>query len=129
MGNARTFFLLIAAAFLSITIAANVQASEKIVVLQYQLKPVESVESGKYIKTEWNAKIRNRASEPVNFSITIAFLNNENEVLKETTSKHSLLAQETKSFKDTMLLEASIASKVSTTKVILKEIPAEGTAP
>jgi hypothetical protein len=97
-------------------------AGDKIAVVKYELKPVASVDSGRFIKTEWNAKIRNRSSESVVFSITIVFVDSRNETLKEATSQCELAAQTTKSFKDTVLVESSIANRIASTRVQLKEI-------
>lgn len=122
MGNTRTFFLPLAAAFLFSFFSTHAWASEKISVLQYELKPVESVEFGKYIKTEWNAKFRNGISEPVTFSVTIVFVDSNNEILKEATSQCELEAHETRSFKDTVLVETSVAKKIASTRVKIDEI-------
>lgn len=124
------FFLPIAVVFLLSFFALHAWGAEKVAVVQYQLKPIASVDSGKYIKTEWSAKIRNRASETVKFSVTILFVDSNNETLKETTSQCELKAQQTKSFKDTVLVESSVANKIASTRVKLKEISdADATSP
>jgi hypothetical protein len=126
----RRFFLPIAVVFLLAFFVVHAKAGDKIAVVQYELKPIASVDSGKYVKTEWNAKIRNRASEVVKFSVTIVFVDSNNETLKETTSQCELKAQQTKSFKDTVLVESSIANKIASTRVKLKEISdADTTSP
>lgn len=120
MVSSRTFFLPLAVTlFLALTCTAL--AGGKIQVVKYELKPVETVDSGRYIKTEWSAKIRNRASETVTFEITIFFVDSSNETIKEATSSCELQAQETKTFSDTLLLETSIANKVASTRVSLDE--------
>jgi len=121
MGNIRTFFLPFAATFLLLFFAAHALAAEKIAVVQYEVRPIEAVDSGRYIKTEWSAKIRNRASEDVKFTVTILFVDNANETLQETTSQGELSAQQTKTFKDTVLLEAAITGRIASTRVTVKE--------
>jgi cell division protein FtsB len=121
MRNARRFCLPIAVVYLLTFFAVNAWGGEKIAVVQYELKPIASVDSGRYIKTEWNAKIRNRASEAVKFSVTILFVDSNNETLKETTKQCELKAQQTKSFTDTVLVESSVANKIASTRVQLKE--------
>lgn len=126
MGNTRTFFLPIAAALMLSLFAVHAWAAEKIVVVQYELKPVEAVDSGRFIKTEWNATIRNRASEPVKFSVTIVFVDGDNETLKESTCQCELKAQETKPFKGTVLVKSSVANKIASTRVKIEEITDTG---
>jgi cell division protein FtsB len=123
------FYLPVAAVILLFFFALHAWAGEKVAVVQYQLKPIASVDSGRFIKTEWNAKIRNRASETVKFSVTIVFVDSNNETLKETTSECELKAQQTKSFKDTVLVESDIASKIASTRVKLDEISDADAAP
>jgi cell division protein FtsB len=115
------FYLPVAAVILLFFFALHAWAGEKVAVVQYQLKPIASVDSGRFIKTEWNAKIRNRASEAVKFSVTILFVDSNNETLKETTKQCELKAQQTKSFTDTVLVESSVANKIASTRVQLKE--------
>jgi len=122
MLNIRTFCLPLAAALLLAAFTMHAWASDKISVVQYELKPVASVDAGRYIKTEWNAKLRNGAPEPVNFSVTIIFVDGNNNVLKESTSQCELEAHETRSFKDTVLVESSLASKIASTRVKIDEI-------
>lgn len=129
MGRTRTFFLPVAVVFLLALINSHAWAGGKLAVVQYALKAIESVDSGRYIKTEWNAKIRNRASEPVSFTVTIVFVDSNNDVLKEASSPCELQAQQTKSFSDTVLLEASIASRIATTRVRLNEATGDDAAP
>lgn len=126
MESAKTFFLPFTVALLLFFWVTPAWAGEKISVVQYELKPVATVDSGKYIKTEWNAKIRNRASESVRFSLRIVFIGSGDETLKESTSQCELQAHETKAFKDTVLVEASIASKIASTKVKIDELEDTG---
>lgn len=122
MGNTRTFLVQIAAAFLLLFFGMNAWAGEEIAVVQYELKPVEAVDSGRKIKTEWNAKLRNKTSGPVSFEVTIVFLNSDNEILKEATSQCELDAYETKSFKGTVLVEMLTANKIASTRVKIGEV-------
>jgi hypothetical protein len=121
MEHSRTFFLPAAVVFFLVFTCTTAWAGEKIQVVKYGLKAVESVDSGRYIKTEWSAKIRNGASEQVNFEITIAFVDSNNEVLKEASSQCELEPHQTKTFTDTVLLDADVAGKVASTKVSIDE--------
>lgn len=122
MGNTRTFFLPFAAACLLSFLTMNAWAGDKISVVQYELKPVEAVDYGRYIKTEWTAKLRNGVSETVKFAVTIVFVDSDNEILKEATRECELQAHETKSFKDTVLLESDVANKIASTRLKIDEI-------
>jgi hypothetical protein len=122
MGNIRTFFLLFAAIFLLSFFTFHALAADKISVVQYELKPIASVDSGRYIKTEWSAKLRNNVSETVKFSMTIIFVDSDNETLKETTSKGELNPHQTKTFKDTVLVEASVAGRIASTRATVEEM-------
>jgi hypothetical protein len=122
MGNIRTFFLPLAAGSLLFFFATHAWAGDKISVVQYGLKPVEAVKSGRFIKTEWNAKLRNGASELVKFTVTIVFVDSADEILKEATSQHELQAHETKTFQDTVLVKMEIAKRIATTRVKIDEI-------
>ena len=122
MRNTRAFFLPLAVAILLSFFTIHAWAGDKIAVVQYELKPVGYVDSGKYLKTEWNAKLRNGASEHVKFNVTIVFVDSSNEVLKEATSEGELNAHETKSFKDTVLVKVDVAAKIASTRVIIDEI-------
>lgn len=128
MANARAFFVSIAGVFVLGFFALHAWANDNIAVVQYELKPVESVDSGRYIKTEWNAKIRNKTSQPVKFLVTIIFVDSDNETLKEVASQCELSAHQTKTFKDTALIETSIASRTASTRVTVEETT-EGEAP
>jgi hypothetical protein len=121
MKNAWTFFVPAAVVFLLFFSALNTLAGEKISVVRYELKPLKAVDSGRYIKTEWNAKLRNGVSEHVRFSVTIVFIDKDNETLKEATSQCELKAHETKAFKDTILVETDIANRIVSTKLTIKE--------
>lgn len=128
MGYSRTFFLPLAVVFFLALMCTSAWAGGKIAVVNYELKPVETVDAGRYIKAEWNAKIRNRASETVNFNIEINFIDSNSEVLKTVSKECELSAQQTKTFTDTVLLEEAIARKVATTKVELEETTGESSA-
>ena len=129
MVKARICFLSVVVVLLLAFLNLPAWAGGKIAVVQYELKPVKTVDSGRFIKTEWNAKIRNRASESVKFSVTILFVDSNNDTLKETTSQCELSAKETKNFKDTVLVEAAIATKIASTRVTVKEITEEEVSP
>ena len=123
MRNIRKLFPVGAVALLLVFYAVHAWAGEKIAVVQYDgLKPVEYVDNGRSIKTKWSAKIRNGASETVNFSVTVVLVDSNNETLKEATSKCELGAHETKSFSDTVLVDASVAKRIASTRLTLQEI-------
>lgn len=123
MRNTGAFFLPLAVAILLSFFAIQAWAGDKISVVQYELKPVGYVNSGKYLKTEWSAKLRNGAPEHVKFNVTIVFVDSSNEILKEATSEWELNAHETRSLKDTVLLETAVAGKIASTRVKIDELP------
>jgi hypothetical protein len=125
MGHTRIYIISAAVAFLIALFSFGSWAADKVVVLEYNLKPVGYVESGKYLKTEWSAKLRNRISEPVSFDITIVFFDSSNSELKQDTTQGQLKAQETKTFSNTVLLDASLASKIASTRALIDETASE----
>ena len=121
MAKARTLFMSVAVIFLMAVSPMHAFAEGKIAVLQYQLKPVAAVDSGRYIKTQWDAKVSNRASELVKFTLTVVFVDSSNKILKEAASQCELNAHETRSFTDTVLVEAAVANKIASTRVKIVE--------
>ena len=123
MGRIRFSIMLIAGVSLIVYFAVNAMAGGKVVILEYALNPVASIDSGRLIKTEWTAKVQNRAPEQVRFKITIFFVDGNNEVVSQTESQFELTAKETKTFSDTVTLEANIANKIASTRVSIDETP------
>lgn len=123
MGRTRISIMWIGAVILIAYFTINAFAGGKLAVLGYSLKPVETLDSGRLVKTEWNAKVRNRASEPVHFTITIFFVDSKNEEISQAQAKCELNAGETKTFSDTVTLEANIARKIASTRVAIDETP------
>lgn len=122
MRNIRAFFLPLAVAILLSFFTFHAWAGDKIAVVQYELKPVGYVDSGKHLKTEWNAKLRNGAQEAVKFKVTVVFVDSSNEILKEATSEFELKGHETKSFTDTVLVKTDVAGKIASTRLKIDEI-------
>lgn len=129
MGYARIITILIAAVFMIALIPFGSWAAEKVIVVEYNLKPIGYINSGRSLKTEWSAKVRNRASESVSFDITIVFVDSSNSELKHVTSKGQLKAKETKTFSDTVFLDSSIAAKIASTRALIDEIDTETAIP
>lgn len=123
MGRARISIMWIVAVILMAYFALNAFAGGKTAILEYNLKPVESLDSGQRIKTEWSAKVRNRAPEPVNFTITIFFIDGNNEEITQAQAQCELNAKETKTFSDTVILDANLANKIASTRVAIDESP------
>ena len=123
MRRARISIMWIVPVILIAYFAINAFAGGKVAILEYNLKPVESLDSGRSIKTEWSAKVRNRASETVNFKITIFFIDQNNEEISKAQADCELKARETKTFSDTVVLEASLAKKIASTRVSIDEAP------
>ena len=122
MGRARISIIWVFAVILLVYFAINAFAGGKVVILEYNLKPVASIDSGRRIKTEWSAKVRNRAPEPVTFTITIFFVDGNNEEISQAQAQCELNAKETKIFTDTVILDAAIANKIASTRVSIDEI-------
>lgn len=123
MPRARISIVWIVAFILIAYFAITALASGKVALLEYNLKPVGTFDSGRRIKTEWNATIRNRASEPVRFTVIILFVDGNNEEISQARTECELAAKETKTFSDTVILEAAIASKIASTRVAIEETP------
>lgn len=123
MKRARISIMLIVAVSLFAYFAINALADGKVALLEYTLKPVETLDSGRRIKTEWNATIRNRAREPVRFLVTIIFVDGNNEEINQAQTQCELKAHETKTFSDTVVLDAAIANKIASTHMTIDETP------
>lgn len=123
MGRARISIVWIITVILIVYFAINAFAGGKVVIQEYNLKPVASIDSGRRIKTEWSAKVRNRAPEPVTFTITIFFVDSNNEEISQAKAQCELNARETKTFSDTVILDAVIANKIASTRVAIDETP------
>ena len=121
MERSRIMLIPVLAVFLMICFSMNSWAYDKIAVMEYSLKPIESLESGRLIKTRWTAKLRNRVSEPVSFSITIIFVGRNNEELKQAKVLGELKALETKTFSDTVTLETALANRIASTRVSIDD--------
>lgn len=123
MGRAKISIMSIVAVSLLAYFAINALAGGKVALLEYSLKPVETLDSGQRIRTEWNAKIQNRAREPVSFLVTIFFIDANNEEISQTQAQCELKAKETKTFSDTVVLEATVANRIASTRVAIDESP------
>ena len=123
MGRARISIVWIVVVILIAYSAINAFASGKVAVLEYNLKPVASLDGGRRIKTEWSAKIRNRAPEAVGFTITIFFIDGNNEEISQAQAQCELEPRETKTFSDTVILDATVASRIASTRVSIDETP------
>lgn len=121
MGRARISLMWIVAVFLLVYFALNAFAGGKVVILEYDLKPVKSLDSGRKIMTEWHAKVRNRAPEQVNFTITVFFIDSSNEEISRANAQFQLGARETKMLTDTVTLDAVMANKIASTRVSIEE--------
>jgi hypothetical protein len=122
MNFSRLIMASVICVLLQILFLPGAWAGEKIALKEYALVPVEAVSSGKYIKTEWHAKLQNRAAEPVSFVLTIIFVDENSETIKETKTQGELAASEIKTFSDTVLLESDLATKVASTRVSINEL-------
>jgi hypothetical protein len=123
MGRARIFFMSVVIVSLLSYLAINALAGGKIVILEYNLKPVTAIDSGRRIKTEWSATVENRDHKPVRFLFTIIFIDGNNEEISQVKTQCELKAKETKTFSDTVVLEATIAQKIASTRVTIDETP------
>ena len=123
MGRTRISIVSIVAVILIAYFAINALAGGKVVITEYNLKPVASIDSGRRIKTEWSAKVRNRAPEPVTFTITIFFVDSNNDEITQAQAQCELNAKETKTFSDTVILDAVVANKIASTRVAIEETP------
>ncbi len=121
MGRARISIMWIVAVILIAYFAINAIAGGKLAMLEYNLKPVASLDAGRRIKTEWSAKVRNRAPETVSFTITIFFVDANNEEITQAKAQCELNARETKTFTDTVILDAALANKIASTRVSMDE--------
>lgn len=123
MGRVRILIISVVSVSLIAYFAMNALAGGKVALLEYTLEPVATVDSGQRIKTEWKATIRNRAPETVRFLVTIFFVDGNNEEISQVQTQCELKAKETKTFSDTVVLEATIAKKIASTRVSIDETP------
>jgi hypothetical protein len=123
MGRARIFIVSVVIVSLLAYLAINALAGGKVAILEYTLQPVATIDAGRRIKTEWSATAQNRDHKPVRFLLTIIFVDGNNEEISQVKTQCELKAKETKIFSDTMVLEASIAQKIASTRVTIDETP------
>ena len=57
----------------------------------------------------------------MNFKITIFFIDANNEEITQAHAQCDLKAKETKTFSDTVILEATMANKIASTRVSIDE--------
>ena len=77
--------------------------------------------SDRYVKIDYNVKLRNKSSKPVTSDLTIAFLDEDNVKIKEARTKGTFEAGELKTITDTIVLRTSDAARISKSHVIIEK--------
>ena len=77
--------------------------------------------SDKYIKIDYNVKLRNKSAKPVSSDLTIAFLDEDNVKVGVARAKGSFEAGELKTITDTIVLRTSDASRISGSRVTIEK--------
>jgi hypothetical protein len=95
------------------------QAQENITILDHTIKPLETVSSGRFIKTVWEVQLCNSSESPINCVITILFIDKNEKPIEEAKKTIEINANETRTYSDTVLLRATLAKQVVSTLVSL----------
>lgn len=77
--------------------------------------------SDRYVKIDYNVKLRNKSAKPVNSDLTIAFLDEDNVKIGESKTKGSFEAGESKTISDTIVLRTSDVSRISSGRVVIEK--------
>lgn len=77
--------------------------------------------SDKYIKIDYNVKLRNKSDKPVTSDLTIAFLDENNVKIGEGRARGSFEAGELKTITDTIVLRTSDASRIASSHVTIQK--------
>lgn len=77
--------------------------------------------SDKYVKMDYNVKLRNKSSKPVTSDLTVAFLDEDNVKIGETKTKSSFKAGESKTITDTIVLRTSDISRIKSGHVSIEK--------
>lgn len=120
MRHYRMYFLLfISCLFIVCCPDSNTLAKDNItvLVLDHSVKPVDIVSSGRYLEIVWEVKLCNKEERPVNFIITILFMDKNEDTLEKAEKKCAIKANETRTYSDTLFLRTSIAEKLASTSV------------
>jgi hypothetical protein len=123
MKHIRIYLVTAISALLLIGSAVHSSAEEDIIfILKYSLRPVAYVSENRFVETAWNVELCNSSKKDLNFIMHFFFLDKEGNKINETKEKCEILANETKKFTGTVLLKASLAKEIKTTKVTIEEI-------
>ena len=110
--------------YVTITSAGNTVDAEThslIATVNKDIKNEIANVSDKYVKIDYNVKLRNRSSKPVSSDLTIAFLDEDNVKIGEARTKGSFEAGESKTITDTIVLRTSDASRISSSRVTIQK--------
>lgn len=101
--------------------AIDVESHRIIATVGDNLKEDLAFASDRYIKLDYNVKLRNKSSKPVTSDLTIAFLDEDNVTIGKARTKGSFEAGELKTISDTIVLRTSDASRIASTHVTIEK--------
>jgi hypothetical protein len=102
--------------------AIEVETHSKTATMGDNLKENIAFSSDRYIKVDYNVKLRNKSDKPVTSDLTIAFLDKDNVKVGEARTTGFFDAGELKTISDTVVLRTSDASRIATSRVTIEKM-------
>ena len=106
----------LSACLVSILICSSALAGS-VVVSKYDVRPVASVSSGRYIDIAWRVELHNTTSTPQICDITLSFLDAEDVVVGTAAKTQELDPLQEKRVKGRVRLRSSVAQQIVATDV------------
>ena len=102
--------------------ALEVETHSIIATVGDNLKEELVFNSDRYVKVDYNVKLRNKSDKPVTSDLTIAFLDEDNMMIGEARTTGSFDAGELKTISDTIVLRTSDASRIASSRVTIEKL-------
>jgi hypothetical protein len=102
--------------------ALEIETHSMIATMGDNFKEKIALNLDRYIKVDYNVKLRNKSNKPVNSDLTIAFLDEDNMKIGEARTRGSFEAGELKTISDTIVLRTSDASRIASSRVTIEKL-------
>jgi hypothetical protein len=122
MRKTKISFVLALSLFIIALFSISALAGDVINILNYSLKPAGYVDGDKSLQTIWNIELQNTEATAHSFTIKIVFFDKEKKQIKESKKEYQLNASETKKFTDVVLVDATLAKQIGSTKAFIEDI-------
>jgi len=109
----KPYLLLLFPCLLLTGFCQSAQAQDDVLILDYSIKPVSAVSSGRFIKIAWKVKLRNEFSKPKTVLILFSFLDENEDQVEKVSKTRTLKAREERTVSDTVLVRAALANKIA----------------